>query len=160
MEIAATVRPALPDDAEAFAACHYACLQEAYSELWDADRFAEIEPAEFAASRRRQIEEGRYQHWLAELDGQIVGIAMSGPPVDDDAPTALELFAIYVREVYYGTGVATNLLNAATDGQPVCLWVYRDNPRASAFYVNRGFIPDGAERVDQSGILELRFVRR
>jgi len=87
-------------------------------------------------------------------------LGTAGPAGDDDAPTETELYAIYVREAYYGTGVATRLLDAATDSTPVCLWVYRDNPRASAFYVNRGFIPDGAERIDRSGILELRFTRR
>ena len=65
-----------------------------------------------------------------------------------------------MREAFYGTGIATKLLEAATGTDPVSLWVYRDNARASAFYVNRGFIPEGAERVDPSGILELRFVRR
>ena len=43
---------------------------------------------------------------------------------------------------------------------PASLWVYRDNPRASAFYVHHDFIPDGDERVDSEGILEIRMVRR
>jgi ribosomal protein S18 acetylase RimI-like enzyme len=159
MEIAATVREAQPEDAAAFSACHYACWQEAYSELWDESRFAQLDQAELAEVRRREIESGRFNHWLAEVDGQVVGIAMSGPAADADSPTELELYAIYVREAYYGTGIATKLLTAATGTEPVSLWVYRDNPRASAFYVNQGFIPDGADRVDPLGILELRFVR-
>lgn len=160
MEQAATIREALPEDAEAFSACHYACWREAYSELWDQDRFDSLDPAELAALRRREIETGEFKHWLAEVDGDVVGIAMSGPTADDDSPADRELYAIYVREAHYGTGIATKLLEAATGTEPVSLWVYRDNPRASAFYVNRGFIPDGAERVDPSGILELRFVRK
>jgi GNAT superfamily N-acetyltransferase len=160
MEVAATVRKALPEDAEAFSACHYACWQEAYGELWEPDRFAQLDPEELARIRRTEIDEGEFDHWLAEVDGQVAGIAMAGPTTDDDAPADLELYAIYVREAFYGTGIATQLLNAATGDRPVSLWVYRDNPRASAFYVNQGFIPDGAERVDPSGILELRFVRR
>ncbi len=160
MDVAATIRKAAVDDAEAFSACHYACWQEAYSELWDAARFSQLDPTELARVRREEIETGEFGHWLAEVDGDIVGIAMSGPANDEDAPTDLELYAIYVREAYYGTGIATQLLAAATGEEPTTLWVYRDNPRASAFYVNRGFIPDGADRVDPSGILELRFVRR
>ena len=160
MEVAATVRRALPDDAEAFSACHYACWQEAYGELWEPERFDALDPAELARIRGREIADGEFDHWLAEVDGEVTGIAMAGPAADDDSPTELELYAIYVREAFYGTGIATKLLNAATGEQPVSLWVYRDNARASAFYVNRGFIPDGAERVDPSGILELRFVRR
>ena len=160
MEIVSTVRQAQPADAEAFSAFHYECWQEAYSELWEPSRFARLDLDELAAVRRREIETGRFAHWLAEVDGNVVGIAISGPAADDDSPTVLELYAIYVREAFYGTGVATQLLTAATDAEPVCLWVYRDNPRASAFYVNKGFIPDGSERIDPSGILELRFVRR
>jgi GNAT superfamily N-acetyltransferase len=160
METRTKVRSATADDAAAFSACHYACWQEAYSELWDSERFAELDPEELADVRRREIEAGTFGHWLAEDDGKVVGIAISGPAVDDDSPTELELYAIYVREAYYGTGIATELLEAATGDNPVSLWVYRDNPRASAFYVNRGFIPDGTERVDPSGLLELRFVRR
>lgn len=160
MEVEATIRQALPEDAEAFSACHYACWQEAYSELWSADRFAQLDPAELAKVRRREIETGNFGHWLAEVDGAVVGIALAGPTGDTDSPAANELYAIYVREAFYGTGIATKLLDAAIDSGPVTLWVYRDNARASAFYVNRGFIPDGAERVDPSGILELRFVRR
>ncbi len=160
MEVVATIRRALPDDAEAFSACHYACWQEAYGELWEPERFAQLDAAELARIRREEISEGEFGHWLAEVDGEVVGIAMSGPTADDDSPAELELYAIYVREAFYGTGIATKLLNAATGEEPVVLWVYRDNARASAFYVNRGFIPEGAERVDPSGLLELRFARR
>jgi hypothetical protein len=46
MEVAATVRRALPDDAEAFSACHYACWQEAYGELWEPERFDALDPAD------------------------------------------------------------------------------------------------------------------
>ena len=109
MEIAATVRPARPDDAEAFAACHYACWQEAYSELWDEERFNEVEPSSSLPSRRRQIEEGRLSA-LARR-GRRPGRRVSRWPVRPGTttrPTETELYAIYVREAYYGTGVATD----------------------------------------------------
>ncbi len=160
MGVAPTIRKALPEDAEAFSACQYACWVEAYSELWDSDRFARMNAADLSDTRRTEIETGVFGHYLAEVDGEVVGIAMSGPSSDEDKLADLELYAIFVREAFYGTGIATQLLNAATGTDPVSLWVYRDNARASAFYVNRGFIPDGAERVDPSGILELRFIRR
>ena len=53
-----------------------------------------------------------------------------------------------------------DLLEAAIDNEPASLWVYRGNPRASAFYVHHDFIPDGDERTDSVGILEIRMVRR
>ena len=159
------VRRAVPADAEAFAACHLACWREAFADIWDAERFEGLDLGRMASRRRKEIEAGVADHFLVEGDGsdggnEVIGIAIAGPARDDDAPTERELYAIYIREAHQGSGLADDLLEAAIDATPATLWVYRDNPRASAFYVNRGFIPDGSERVDPSGILELRFVRR
>ncbi len=156
----ATVRAALPEDAEAFTACHMACWHEAYATLWGTERLDELDEAELAQRRRVEIEAGSATHVLAERDGEVIGVAIAGPSRDDDPPTDLELYAIFVRAAHYGTGVSTKLLDAVTEGKPASLWTYRDNPRASAFYVNQGFIPNGAERNDAAGILELRMVRK
>jgi GNAT superfamily N-acetyltransferase len=160
MTASATVRRAQPDDAVAFAECLLACWREAYEDLWGSERFAEIDSSALVESRRRELESGSAEHMLAEENGEVVGVAIAGPTRDDDSPSATELYAIYVRETHYGSGIADELLDAVIDGEPASLWVYRDNPRASAFYVNHGFIPDGAERNDSVGILEIRMVRR
>jgi len=157
---AGTVRRALPQDAEAFAACHLACWREAYEELWGPERFDEFDVARMAVRRRKEIESGVAGHFLVELGGEVIGIAISGPARDDDAPADRELYAIYVREAHQGTGLADDLMQAALGDDPALLWVYRDNPRASAFYVHHNFIPDGEERADSVGILEIRMVRR
>ncbi|GGM06724.1 GNAT family N-acetyltransferase [Nakamurella endophytica] len=155
-----TVRRATPDDAEAFAACHLACWREAYGDIWGPERFAEIDPVRLAQRRRKEIEAGTADHLMAELDGAVIGIAIAGPNRDDPAPVDRELYAIYVRREHQGSGLADELLEAAVDSHPASLWVYRDNPRASAFYVHHDFIPDGEERLDSQGILEIRMVRR
>ena len=160
MSPTSTVRRALPEDAEAFAACHLACWREAYEDLWGAERFDELDARRMAVRRRKEIESGIADHFLIEEDGEVVGIAIAGPARDDDAPPGRELYAIYVRESHQGTGLADDLLQAAFDHEPGSLWVYRDNPRASAFYVHHDFIPDGDERTDSMGILEIRMVRR
>ena len=155
-----TVRKAVPDDAEAFSACHLACWREAYGELWGPERFAGFDPARLAARRRKEIEAGVADHLLAELDGEMIGIAIAGPSRDVPAPVSRELYAIYVRKTHQGSGVSDDLLQACVSDQPASLWVYRDNARASAFYVHHDFIPDGEERLDSEGILEIRMVRR
>ena len=155
-----TVRAARPEDAEAFAACHLACWREAYEELWGAERFDEFDVQRMAVRRRKEIEAGIAQHFLGELDGEVIGIAIAGPSRDADGPpTEQELYGIYVRAAHQGTGLADDLLQAAIGDGPAALWVYRDNPRASAFYVHHDFIPDGDERTDSVGILEIRMVR-
>lgn len=155
-----TVRKAEPDDAEAFSACHLACWREAYGEIWGPERFAELDPARLAARRRKEIEAGVADHQLAELEGEMIGIAIAGPSRDERAPVARELYAIYVRQSHQGSGVSDDLLQASVRDEPASLWVYRDNARASAFYVHHDFIPDGEERLDSEGILEIRMVRK
>lgn len=155
-----TVRAALPEDADAFAACHLACWREAYEELWGAERFDEFDVNRMAVRRRKEIEAGIAQHFLGELDGEVIGIAIAGPTRDADTPTEQELYGIYVRAAHQGSGLADDLLDASLGDRPASLWVYRDNPRASAFYVHHDFIPDGDERTDSVGILEIRMMRR
>ena len=154
-----TVRAAQPEDADAFAACHLACWREAYEELWGAERFDEFDVNRMAVRRRKEIEAGIAQHFLGELDGEVIGIAIAGPTRDADAPTEQEQYAIYVRAAHQGSGLADDLRDATLGDRPASLWVYRDNPRASAFYVHHDFIPDGDERTDSVGILEIRMVR-
>ena len=89
-----------------------------------------------------------------------MGIAIAGPTKDEDAPVERELYAIYLREAHQGSGLADDLLQAVVGDGPASLWVYRDNPRASAFYVHHDFIPDGNEKIDSAGILEIRMVRK
>lgn len=155
-----TVRIAGPADAPAFAACHLACWKEAYANLWGPERFAEWDVEHMAQQRAQQMTQESVTHVLAEADGEVIAVAISGPSREDDAPTEEELYASYVRGTYQGSGAASDLLTATIGDRPACLWVYRDNFRATAFYVNHGFIPDGSERTDSEGILEIRMARR
>ncbi|WES63726.1 GNAT family N-acetyltransferase [Microbacter sp. GSS18] len=92
------------------------------------------------------------------LDG-LVGIAMSGPPMDDDTAATRQLYVLYVFRAHYGSGVGQVLLDAVTDaGETTCLWVADPNPRAQEFYRRNGFAPDGVERIDD-GVREIRMLR-
>jgi hypothetical protein len=54
------------------------------------------------------------------------------------------------------------LLDAVIGDRAAFLWVFRDNPRARAFYRRNGFVADGAEQVEDffGGPVEIRMVRR
>jgi len=96
---------------------------------------------------------------VAELDGRVVGVALAGPPLDDDATWTTQLYVLYTLAAVHGSGVGAALLAAVLDPQEsVALWVADPNPRAQAFYRRQGFVPDGTTKVDD-GVHELRMVR-
>ncbi len=162
------IRRATVDDAEAGAWCHLLCWREAYDGL--------VEPgllAERTSDIDRRLErwtiavaEGRW--WIAvnpdpeaAVEDRVVGIVSAGQGRDDDAPTPLELYAIYARKAWWGTGLGGRLLEVAIGKEPASLWVLEGNDRARAFYRRHGFVEDGT-RVDEPyfDVPEIRMVRR
>ncbi len=84
---------------------------------------------------------------VAEDNGIIVGIAMSGPGAQASDP--LHLYVLYVLKQWHGSGAGTNLLEAVlAPWEAATLWVARPNPRAQAFYRKHGFRPDGIEKIE------------
>src|SRR5688500_10001635 len=47
---------------------------------------------------------------VAELDGEVIGVAMSGPPLDDEPAWARQLYVLYVLAAHHGTGAGPALL--------------------------------------------------
>jgi GNAT superfamily N-acetyltransferase len=96
---------------------------------------------------------------VAERDGELVGIAMSGPPLDTGAAWARQLYVLYVYAADHGTGAGRSLLEAVVDAEEsVALWVADPNPRAQAFYRKHRFVADGAAQVEGE-VREIRMVR-
>jgi GNAT superfamily N-acetyltransferase len=96
---------------------------------------------------------------VAERDDRLVGIAMSGPPLDADAVWARQLYVLYVYAADHGTGAGPALLEAVLGREgSAALWVADPNPRAQAFYRKQGFVADGAAQVE-NGVREIRMVR-
>jgi ribosomal protein S18 acetylase RimI-like enzyme len=157
-----TVRPARVEDVAQIARVNVQCWQETYRGLMS-DAVLD-DPGLLAA---------RLQFWTAALideryrenrvavavrDGQLVGIAMSGPPLDAGA-SARQLYVLYVRAAEHGTGAGPTLLEAVVDpDESATLWVADPNPRAQAFYRKHGFVADGTAQVE-GGVLEIRMVR-
>lgn len=165
----ATIRPATVADAPYMTQCHIECLAETY---------AHIMPPAFAQQRRdhfraevdelvaelveaeQALDQGREpvrRHWLAELDGEVVAVAASGPGVapwerehfsNPEPPVGFNLDHLYSRAHTHGSGLGARLLATAlrhpvTGGQRAAwLWIMRENPRAEAFYRRHGFVDD------------------
>jgi len=96
---------------------------------------------------------------VAERDGEIIGVALAGPPERPEAGWATHLYVLYVVAAEHGSGAGAALLDAVVDpDQSAALWVADPNPRAQAFYLKNGFVPDGAVQVED-GVREIRMVR-
>ena len=96
---------------------------------------------------------------VAERGGRVVGVAMSGPPLDADARWATQLYVLYVLAAHHGSGAGAGLLRAVLPATgSAALWVGDPNPRAQAFYRKHGFVADGSSTV-QDGVREIRMVR-
>ena len=144
------------------------CWQEAYAALVDPERLAEK-----TSDIDRRIERWTSAigdgvlRWIAlnpdpaaPVQDQVIGFSSPGPGRDEDAPTPLELYAIYIRAKWWGSGLANRLVDVAIGNEAASLWVLDGNDRAMAFYRRHGFVADGS-RVDEPyfGVPEIRMVR-
>ena len=69
---------------------------------------------------------------LAERDGELVGIAMSGPPLDVAVAWTRQLYVLYVYAADHGTGAGPALLEAVVDPEEsAALWVAARVPSAA-----------------------------
>jgi ribosomal protein S18 acetylase RimI-like enzyme len=158
-----TVRPARVEDAAQMAGVNVRCWRETYRGLVPDGL---LDDPGFLAARERfwtaALTDERYRDNRAAVagrDGELVGIAMSGPPLDAAAAWARQLYVLYVHAADHGTGAGAALLEAVVDPDEwVALWVADPNPRAQAFYRKHGFVADGAAQVE-SGVREIRMVR-
>ncbi|MFT3798862.1 GNAT family N-acetyltransferase [Microbacterium sp.] len=159
------VRTPVPADAAGMARVHVASWRETYrglmrDDLLDAPDFEERQVRFWTAA----LTEPRYRDRrfaVAELAGDIVGIALSGPRLgaDDAELPGLQLYILYLLRAHHGTGAGGLLLDAVVPpGAAALLWVADPNPRAQAFYRRNGFVADGAEQ-EEFGIREIRMVR-
>jgi GNAT superfamily N-acetyltransferase len=155
------VRPATPQDAEALAHLHL--------DVWD-DAYTGLMPQQILDDRRTAVEE-RVERWRTILEGDgagrtllavgpdgPVGFVSAGPGRDNDVDTELELWALYVRAAWWGTGVGYVLFEEALGDRAAYLWVLAGNERAIRFYERQGFRLDGTEDEHDEG-LHVRMVR-
>jgi GNAT superfamily N-acetyltransferase len=157
------VRPVRIGDVAQMARVTVRCWQETYRGLMpdavldDPGLVAVRERFWAAALTDERYHENRVA--VAGRDGELIGIAMSGPPLDAGAAWARQLYVLYVLAAEHGTGAGPALLEAVLDPEEsAALWVADPNPRAQAFYRKHGFAADGAAQV-QGGVPEIRMVR-
>jgi GNAT superfamily N-acetyltransferase len=156
-----TLRTATLDDVDAGAALHAACWREAYTGLVDPalleSRLSDTD--RWRTGWTRQLEAGP-PRVLAVADDELIGFAVAGPSRKDDAPTTQELYALYTRAAWWGSGLGQALLDVVAPIGPCWLFVLEGNARAQAFYARNGFAPDGhRQRYGGLDAWEIRMVR-
>jgi ribosomal protein S18 acetylase RimI-like enzyme len=186
------VRRAAPADVPGMARVIVDCWRETYRGLM---RDSVLDDPGLVSRRERfwtaALTDPRYAQnsvWVAVHEGALIGVAMSGPPLDagadrndsshvnaaadlDDASPLdsvadvdhtdgpRQLYVLYVYAAFHGSGVGQALLDAVLNPDaPAVLWVADPNPRAQAFYRKHGFARDGAAKVDD-GVREIRMLR-
>ena len=170
-----TLRRTVLSDAEAGARLQRACWREAYASIVDVNRLAE-RLGQTPESVHAEVEDGDSlaawtARWaahiatpgdtvrlVAEEAGELVGFAISGPARDEDV-AGEELYALYVRRAWWGSGLGARLLDAVLADRPATLWVLSDNARAVAFYRRQGFEHDKDGWYDDLAAAEVRLRR-
>lgn len=96
-----------------------------------------------------------------DADGTPIGFAIAGRCRDEPAPRRLEVWALYIDEAWFGSGLAAALVEDVIGQQPATVWVAEGNPRARAFYAKIGFAADGERRLEEDidQLAAIRMVR-
>jgi ribosomal protein S18 acetylase RimI-like enzyme len=94
---------------------------------------------------------------VGEDGGAVAGFAVAAASRDDEAPPGEgELWGIYVDPGRQGSGIGSALMRAALDHlrahgfSEAILWMLEGNRLADAFYRARGWVPDGARRIERT----------
>lgn len=150
---AASITPLRPTDAAVIAPLHVRLWHAAYTGLLPQERLDGISLAHrtsmwerFAAEHEEhgRTADGVVVHVARDEDGTPIGWAAVGPARQEDAPRAEELWALYLAQEHWGSGLASELLTAALGERPAYLYVLQGNARAIRFYQRHGFTLDGA----------------
>lgn len=160
------IRLPQPQDAGGLADVHVRGWAQAYGSLLPS-RFYDDQARERRMSMWQRLLEDdtdRQSVRVADVSDRLVGFAWRGPSIaqGECAPVRPEqLYAIYVLQEWYGTGIGQRLLTETLGDRPAELWVARENERAQAFYRRNGFSLDGCQHVEQelADLVEVRMIR-
>jgi GNAT superfamily N-acetyltransferase len=156
------VRPAQPDEAVAIARVHVASWQTTYRGLLPDSYIAEHTLERRARFWHKLLRREDRVSLVAEVQGKVVGLAVTGPTATPSLGCPGELYALYLLKAQQGRGLGRALFEASLAGleahgfSPMMLWVLADNP-ARRFYEHIGGTQI-AERIETFAGIPLREV--
>jgi GNAT superfamily N-acetyltransferase len=137
-----TVRRGGPDDWSALKVIRLEALRDTPEAFGSTFANASISP-----DKRWRLAASEWNYYLAERDGQVVGMASGG--FNDDRPDTKWLYGMYVSPEARGSAAAVRLVEAVSQwaldqhSTQLFLHVTTSVERARAFYVKMGFRPTG-----------------
>lgn len=168
--MATTLRPAGPADLDGIVAVFLACWRNNYSRVMPAGLVESMTSERATTLWERALREN------ALTDGGPTVIVAEGVPASPMSVSGMTrwglhggegiIHSLYVDPDLQGGGVGVLLLQAAEAGIAAAgvstarLWAFRDNAPALAFYLRRGWAPDGVVRTTvEFGEPEVRLVK-
>jgi GNAT superfamily N-acetyltransferase len=148
-------RPATVDDAVAVAEFQTDAWNTAYRGVVPAQYLDRMTVATRTERWGNRIRSGDRSIFLAESGGRIDGVVSFG-----ESREGIELMSLYVAADIRSAGLGSRLLEFAIRDRAAALWVFRDNPRAIAFYRRHRFELDGGVSTDDdTGLVLVRMTR-
>jgi ribosomal protein S18 acetylase RimI-like enzyme len=149
------IRPATVDDTVAVAEFQTGAWNTAYRDVVPAQYLDRMTVATRTERWGNRIRSGDRSIFLAEEAGRIDGVVSFG-----EGREGFELMSLYVAADIRSSGLGSRLLEFAIGDRAAVLWVFRDNPRAIAFYRRHRFELDGGTSIDDdTGLVLVRMTR-
>ena len=140
-----TIRTAVPDDCDRLATVLVTAWHESYSDLLPPIAFSNMTTAKRTPLWRDLLTKGDHPVFVAEREGQIIGIADGGAArAEESLGQQMQLYAIYLLSAAKRQGLGTKLLQLVMrqfvkDGaNSACVWALRDAMPARRFYEHHG----------------------
>lgn len=153
------IRRATPEDADAMAILHVASWRAAYRGLVP-DAFLDSLEVDRRAQRFREALSAQAEEtYLAEEDGELLGILTIGGCRDEDVEPEItgEIWGIYLAPQHWRKGTGSRLcqygerLLSQRGYRIATLWVFAGNAQARRFYEAMGYTADGTSQVRDFG---------
>jgi ribosomal protein S18 acetylase RimI-like enzyme len=153
------IRRATANDAPVLARVHVDSWQVAYKGIVPDSHLERFTVERREEAFRAAIDAGLEETYLAEDDGQAIGILTIGASRDADLDITRvgEIWGIYITPDYWRRGVGRMLVGEAEhilrsrSYNEVVLWVLADNAAARRFYEKMGFALDGMDKMVDLG---------